>query len=57
MLNRLAPLLDFLGMFFKTLLDFLKKVFVFPACNPTFLARGALGLDGAALARMGPIAA
>jgi hypothetical protein len=29
----------------------------FPACNPTFLARGALGLDGAALARMGPIAA
>ncbi len=56
-LDRLAPLLHFLGMFFKTLMDFLKKVFVFPACNPMFLARGALGLDGAALARMGPIVA
>ena len=47
MLNRFTPCAHHLGMLVEPLLDILKNMFVLPAGNPAFLARGALILDGA----------
>ena len=47
MLNGFTPLAHLLRMLIEPPLDGLKDVFVLPAGNPAFLARGALILDGA----------
>ena len=44
-------------MFVEPLLDSLKNVLVLPASDPALLARGAVMLDGASLAGIGPVAA
>ena len=38
-------------------LDVLEKMLMLPAGNPALLARGAATLDGAAVTRIGPVAA
>ena len=57
MLDRLAPLAHLLRMFVEPPLDGLKNLFVLPARDPMLLACGALVLDGAVLADIGPVTA
>ncbi len=55
MLNGFTPLAHLLRVLVEPSLDGLEDVFVFPAGNPAFLARGAAILDGASLAGSGPV--
>jgi hypothetical protein len=57
MLDGLAPLMHFFGMFIKPLLDRVQNLFMLPTGNAALLARGALILDGAVLTKTAPVAA
>ena len=56
MLDRLAPLAHGLRVRLETLLYGLDDVLMLPSRDPALLARGALVLDRAGSARVGPIA-
>ena len=57
MLDGFAALTHLLRMLVEPPLDRLKNGFVLPAGDPTLLARGAVQLDGAGLAGVGPVTA
>jgi len=57
MLDRLTPLTHLLWMLVEPALDRLENMFMLPSGDPTLLTGGAVVLDSAALARVGPVAA
>jgi len=57
MLDGLATPAHGLRVAVEAVLDFIEKLFVFPAGDPALLARGAAIFDGAVLADVAPVAA
>ena len=56
MLNRLTPLAHFFRMLVEPPLNGLESLLMLPTRDPSLLAGGAAGFDGAALAGAGPVA-